>query len=88
MANKKDSIKISSIRRRTHNNVDKIMDKADDIEESGKEAITHLKEKTIMMKKNVDDYIQKNPKKTILIAAGIGAIVSAIFVTIIRRRKH
>lgn len=88
MANKKNSIKISSVRNKTHNSVDKIMDKAEDVKERSKEAIANLKENTSKMKKNIDDYIQKNPKKSVLIAAGIGAIVSTILLTAMRRRRH
>lgn len=65
MVNKKN--KTTSVRQRTHENVDKIMDKAESIKE------------------NVDDYIKKNSKKSLLIAAGIGAVIGVIFAT--RRRR-
>ena len=47
---------ISSIRRKTHRNVDRVIDKAESTVELGKEKIEHLKN-------NVDGYIQKNPEK-------------------------
>jgi ElaB/YqjD/DUF883 family membrane-anchored ribosome-binding protein len=41
-----------------------------------------------MMRENVDGYIKENPEKSVLIAAGIGAVVGAIIVaSMIRRRQ-
>jgi len=46
----------------------------------GKEKIEHLKN-------NVDGYIQKNPEKTALVAAGIGLFVGAILAVALIKRK-
>jgi ElaB/YqjD/DUF883 family membrane-anchored ribosome-binding protein len=87
MANKTNS-KNLGIRQRTHERVDKIMDKAESMGETGKEKLAHLKEKASMMRENVDGYIKENPEKSVLIAAGIGAVVGAIIVaSMIRRRQ-
>jgi ElaB/YqjD/DUF883 family membrane-anchored ribosome-binding protein len=83
MVNKKNSTKISGIRQRTHKSVDNIMDKAQSIGESGKGELIHLKEKATTMNENFDGYIRKNPEKSVLIAAGIGAVISAMM-----RRRH
>ena len=77
-----------TIRQKTHNSVDKIMDKAESMEESGKEAMAHLKEKATQTRKNVDVYIQNNPEKSVLIAAGVGLVVGAVFTAIMMRRKN
>jgi len=88
MANKKNSTKISGLRQKTHESVDKIMDKAEGMGESGKEAMDRLKEKAITAKGNVEGYIQENPGKSLLIAAGIGAVVGATLAAVMMRRKH
>lgn len=80
--------KISDIRQRTHNRVDTILDKAESIRASGKEKVAHLKEKAMRARKNVDGYIQKNPEKSVLIAAGVGVVVGAIVTAAIMRRKN
>jgi len=83
MANKKQSPKILGIRQRTHNRVDKIMDRAESIGKSSKERIIRQKERVITMREGIDSYIQKKPKRSLLIAAGIGAILAILM---IRRR--
>ncbi len=88
MANKKNSKKIYGVRQRTHESVDKIMDKAESMSESSKEKMARLKEKAMMMKENVDGYIRKNPEKSVLIAAGIGAVAGAVLAAAMMRRKH
>jgi len=77
----------SSIREKTHERVDKIMDKAEDIRDNGMEGMDHLKEKAAMMKDNVDGYIRQNPEKSVLIAAGIGVVIGAIIVAAMMRKR-
>ena len=80
-------IKVSGIRQKTHMGIDKIMDRAELMREGGKEAMIRLKEKATMMKESVNGYIQKNPKKSIAIAAGTGAIVGAMIAAAKMRRR-
>jgi len=85
---KKNSTKISRIRTRTHEGVDKIIDQAENLEKGSKKKIVHLNKKTIKLKKNISSYIKENPKKSLSIAAGIGAFVSAILtIAMIKRKK-
>lgn len=88
MAKKKSSAKVYSIRQKTHEGVDKIMNKAESMNRSSKETIARLREKTVMVGENVDDYITNNPKKSVLIAVGIGAFLGVIIAAAITRRKH
>jgi ElaB/YqjD/DUF883 family membrane-anchored ribosome-binding protein len=88
MANKKNSTKIFGLRQRTHDSVDKIMDRAESVSESGKEKMADIKEKAMMMKENVNGYIRNNPEKSVLIAAGIGAVVGGILAASLMRRKN
>jgi len=88
MENETNSTKISGVRQRTHESVDKIMDKAESMSESGKEEIARLKEKALMMKGNVDGYISKNPEKSVLIAAGIGVVAGAVIAALLMRRRQ
>ncbi len=87
-AKTKNSTEISGIRQRTHESVDKIMDKAESMRENGEEAMDNLKEKVVMTRENVDGYIRKNPEKSVLIAAGIGAVAGALIAAAMMRRKH
>jgi ElaB/YqjD/DUF883 family membrane-anchored ribosome-binding protein len=88
MVNEKSSAKNSGVRQRTHEGVDKIIDKAESMRESGKEEMARLKEKAIVMKENVESNIRKSPKKSVLIAAGAGAVVGAVLTAAMMRRKQ
>jgi len=84
MKNKKYFTKISKLRESTHDKVDNIINKAENIGKSGKEMIVHQKEKAIKIMNNINSYIQKNPKKSILIATGFGVIIAKL---ILRKRR-
>jgi len=66
-----------TIRHKAHNDVDKIINKVESIEE-----------KAITVRKNVDSYIRENPEKSVLLAAGIGAVVGAVLVAAMMRRNN
>ena len=88
MKHEKKSGKISDLRQKTHDGVDKMMDKAERIKESGKEAIDSMKVKGMKMKKNVDGYIKENPEKAVLIAAATGAVVGAVITAVIKKNSR
>jgi len=88
MTNETISTGISDVRKKMHESVDKIMDKAESIRESSEEEVASLAEKAIATKENVDGYIKKNPEKSVLIAAGIGALAGAILAAAMMRRKQ
>ncbi|MGM5488657.1 MAG: hypothetical protein ACQESG_06930 [Nanobdellota archaeon] len=85
---KKETKKISNMRERAHKRVDNIMDKAESMRKNGRERLTRLKGRTMMVKKNVDGYIQKNPEKSVLIASGVGIAGGAILTSSIKRRMR
>ena len=87
MANKKNSTKISDVRQKTHEGVDKIMDKAESIRDRSKEGMDNIKEKATMIREDVDGYIRKNPEKPVLIAAGVGAVIGAVIVASMMRKR-
>jgi len=87
MAHKTKSTDMSGIRQKTHERVDKIMDRAESMRESSKEAIAGLKGKGVEMKGDLDGYIRKNPEKSVLIAAGIGAVVGALVLAALMRKR-
>jgi ElaB/YqjD/DUF883 family membrane-anchored ribosome-binding protein len=78
---------ISDIRKKTHDGVDKIMDKAESIQKSGEKEIANLKEKATMVKEKVDGYVKENPKKAVLIAAATGAVVGAAVVAVLKKKQ-
>jgi len=88
MAKKTISSKVFGVRQRTHEGVDKIMDKAESLNERGKEEIARLKEKASMMREDVDGYISKNPEKSVLIAAGVGVVLGAVLAAALMRRNR
>lgn len=77
----------SGARQKAHNGVDRIMDKADSMRESSKQAMNRIKEKAITVRKNVDGSIRKHPKKSVAIAAGIGAVVGGTVAAVMMRKK-
>jgi ElaB/YqjD/DUF883 family membrane-anchored ribosome-binding protein len=81
-------MKNETIRQKTHQSVDKIMDGADNMNEKSREAIARVKEQMILARKNVDDYIKVNPERSVLIAAGIGVALGAIITALIMRKRH
>lgn len=83
MVSKKNT-KLSRIRDRTHENVDNVMDKAEDISNSSKDIISNQKDKVIRLRDSISNYIQEKPKRSVLIAAGVGAILAKI-ITLKRR---
>ncbi len=83
MKNKKNR----DIRNAAHENVDKVIDNVENISSDTKEKVVQIKEKAIETRENFDDYIKTNPEKSILIAAGIGAVIGALFATVMMRRK-
>ena len=64
-----------------------VMDKAESMNEDAKETMEHIREKTGAVRENVDGYIKTNPEKSVLIAAGIGAVVGAIVTAAMMRRR-
>ncbi|MFH2020273.1 MAG: DUF883 C-terminal domain-containing protein [archaeon] len=88
MANERNSTNRSGLRQRTHDSVDKVMDKAESMRESAGEGMAQIKEKTDMMRGNVDGYIRKNPETSVLIAAGVGAIVGGMLTAALINRRR
>ena len=88
MAHETNSTTLSGVRQRSHDGVDKIMDRAESIRDSSMEALDRLNEKASMMKNNVDGYIKRNPEKSVLIAAGVGAIIGGIFAAAMMRKRN
>ncbi|MFO8015678.1 MAG: hypothetical protein R6U32_01095 [Candidatus Woesearchaeota archaeon] len=83
----KETKENSTMRQRTHRGIDNMMGKAKSLGEKGKEGAARLKGKAVMVKDNINSYIQKNPKRSVLIAAGAGAAAGAIITAIIAKRK-
>ncbi len=75
------------MRERTHEGVDTVMDKVESMRESGKEQMNRLKGKMMASKESVDGYIRENPEKSVLIAAGVGAVAGAVIAASMMRKK-
>ena len=70
--------KIIGMREKTHNSVDTVRDSAENARDSGKDVIVSVEAKMIQAKRTVDDYIKKNPERSVLISLGVGTVVGAI----------
>lgn len=79
--------KNQDLRQRTHEGIDTIMDRAESVRESGKDAMHHLKEKAILMRQNTDDYIKAHPEKSMLLAAGVGAAIGVLLTAFVMRKR-
>lgn len=88
MGNETNLNENSSIRYKTHRGIDKVMDKAESMNESRKEAVARLKEGSLHVKENVDGYIRRNPEKSVMIAAGVGAVAGAVITAAMMRKKQ
>ena len=87
MANGQKSNQHFGVRQRTHDGVDHVMDKAESMRDGSREAMSRLKNKAAALNENVDGYIRKNTKKSVLIAAGIGAIIGALLAFRMKRKR-
>ena len=78
--------KNKDIRQATHENVDKVLDKVENISSGTKEKVVQIKEKAIETRENVDESIRQNPEKSVLIAAGAGAVIGAVVAAAIMKK--
>ncbi len=62
-------------------------EKAGEIKDMAKEKAEMVKEKAEEVREDTQEYIKKNPEKSVGIAAGIGAIFGAIIAFFIGRKK-
>jgi len=76
------------VRQRTHEGVDLVMDRAELLKNGSMEAIDRFKEKAATINEHADTYIKKNTKKSVLMAAGIGAAAGALLAAFMMRRKR
>lgn len=79
---------MAGVRQRTHDRVDRIMDNAESMRDRGKEEVAHLRDKAVKTRENVDGYIRENPERSVLIAAGVGAVVGAVLAVAIMKRRN
>ena len=52
-----------------------------------KKKFAEAKKKLVRAEKAAERFVEKNPKKAVAIAAGIGAAIGALAVALLRRRK-
>lgn len=87
---KKNTSKTNGLRQKTHESVDRIIDQAERVNQNGKDTARHVKDKALLTQGNVNGYIQKNPKKTAMIAAGVGVVAGSATTAalMMKKRKH
>ncbi|MFP4424590.1 MAG: hypothetical protein ACLFP2_05180 [Candidatus Woesearchaeota archaeon] len=82
MKNKKENL-----RKKMHNGIDSMMDKAESIGQSSKKKKDYLKERSLMMKDYANRYIQEHPERSILISTGVGIVAGATLAKTLIKRK-
>lgn len=81
--------KTEELKQRAHERMDRVMDKAEELNMKGKETIQQMKAKMMAMREDLDDKIRRNPESSVLIAAGAGVLIGAVLTAaIMRRRRH
>lgn len=81
--------KTENMREKSHQRMDEILDKAEHLNQKGKETLENVKAKMRMMRENADDHIRRNPESSVLIATGVGIVLGSVITAIImRRRRH
>ncbi len=68
--------------------LDQIDEKYEALEERASEAYDHAKDVVIDSRKKTINHIQRNPEKSVLIAAGVGAAVALVVSFLINRRER
>ena len=84
---KEDVGKLSNLRQKSHKTVDNVIDKAENMRQKSKMEMQDLKEKAIQARKNVDDFIKRNPERSVLIATGTGLAIGVLFTALMMKRK-
>ncbi len=75
------------VRKKAHKGVDRVMDRAEDVQDGVSERIAMMKEKAMLMRENANDYIKENPEKSVLFAAGVGAVLGVILTAAVLKRR-
>ena len=87
MAKKKSSKSKKTVKKKINTVKDKTKVQIKKYKEMARAELKKAKQKFVNQEKKVNRYINKNPKKAIAIAAGIGVALGAVAATIIRRKK-
>lgn len=59
----------------------------DTVKERAAKTYSDAKEKAVMAKEKTDKYVRENPEKSLLIAAGAGALVAMVAMALMRKKK-
>lgn len=84
----KKNTKNTSLRKQAHRKLDTIFDTAQGVQDKKNEAVNTMYKKASQRRNNINAYIQKNPKKSVLIAAGAGAIASSVVIAAMSKKKE
>ena len=49
--------------------------------------IKKMKDKYVAAEKKAREHVKKNPEKALLLAAGVGAVIGAVTIAILKRKK-
>jgi ElaB/YqjD/DUF883 family membrane-anchored ribosome-binding protein len=79
--------KFENTRKTAHEKVDSLMDRTEDYAQRGADQLTSMQEKATQVRETVDTYVKDNPEKSVLIAAGAGAVVGALLAAALMRRR-
>lgn len=77
-----------AILEKVENVLDQIDEKYGSLEAGASEVYDGAKDMVVDSRKKTVDHIQKNPEKSVLIAAGVGAVAALVVSFLINRRQR
>lgn len=82
----------NTVRKRAHKGVAAVMNtsqkSAQNIQKRKNRAVEQLYKRASQGRDNINTYIQKNPKKSVLMAAGAGAVASSVVSATMSKKKR
>lgn len=67
--------------------LDRMQEGSDDMKENIDDAIEEAKTKLKETRRNADKYILENPERSVLMSAGVGAMIGIALAMLIRKKK-
>ncbi len=88
MKNKTNNGKSSGVKGEMKEGKEEMKEWLEDMKKSTREKMAQMKGKAHEFRGGVDSYIEKNPEKSVLIAAGVGMVAGVIIASAFMRRRH
>lgn len=74
------------IKKEINKMLDRMQEEGDSLKNSFDEKFQQAKDKTMEARVNADKYIQENPERSVLMSAGIGALIGITLAMLMKKR--